>query len=241
MVTSGPPGGGTWTGLAIVIGGVVVAAAVAVAIPPLRDAVSDALRGDTESVREDLRDLGAGGVLLVVWLAAIHAVVFYPAEILDAAVGFVYGFGPGLALVMACWLLNAMIAYEIGRHAARPFLYRLAGAERFQRAEHAVERGGATLLLAMRLIPIVPFSLFSYAAGAAHAPRGRFAWTTVVGYLPITAIFVYLGSRLEHLSLTDPLLWASALALMAMLLAVRLVGREVAPPEPGTARAEDEG
>jgi uncharacterized membrane protein YdjX (TVP38/TMEM64 family) len=239
-VTSGPPGGGTWTGFAIVIGGVVVAAAIALAIPPLRDAISDAVHGDTESVREDLRDLGAMGILLVVWLAAIHAVVFYPAEILDAAVGFVYGFGPGLALIMACWLLNAVIAYEIGRHAARPLIYRLAGAERFDRAEHAVARGGATLLLAMRLIPIVPFSLFSYAAGAAHVPMIRFMWTTVVGYLPLTAIFVYLGSRLEELSPTDPLLWLSAVALLAMLLAVRLVGGQMAPPEPASTEAGED-
>jgi len=77
--------------------------------------------------------------------------------------------------------------------------------------------GGATLLLAMRLIPIVPFSLFSYAAGAAHVPLWRFVWTTAVGYLPITAIAVYFGTRLEGLSLTDPLVWASLLALLALL------------------------
>ena len=56
----------------------------------------------------------------------------------------------------------------------------------------------------MRLVPIVPFSLFSYAAGSARVPAGRFAWTTAVGYLPITAVFAYLGSRLEELSPDDP-------------------------------------
>ena len=73
----------------------------------------------------------------------------------------------------------------------------------------------------MRLIPIVPFSLFSIAAGAAKVPIWRFAWTTFVGYLPITIIFVYLGSQLEELSPTDPILWASAVALVAMMLGVR--------------------
>ena len=32
-------------------------------------------------------------------------------------------------------------------------------------------------------------------------------WTSGVGYLPLTAVFAYLGSRLESLSLNDPLLW----------------------------------
>ncbi len=56
------------------------------------------------------------------------------------------------------------------------------------------------VLIAARLIPIFPFSLVSYAAGAARVPLWRFAWTTVVGYLPITAISVYFGTQLDLLS-----------------------------------------
>jgi uncharacterized membrane protein YdjX (TVP38/TMEM64 family) len=70
----------------------------------------------------------------------------------------------------------------------------------------------------MRLVPIVPFSLFSYAAGAAKVPVGRFVWTTAIGYLPLTAIFVYLGSQLEELSATDPVLWIGAVVLIALML-----------------------
>jgi uncharacterized membrane protein YdjX (TVP38/TMEM64 family) len=89
---------------------------------------------------------------------------------------------------------------------------------RFDRTEAAIERGGVTLLLAVRLIPIVPFSLVCYAAGAARVRPWRFAWTTAVGYLPITALAVYLGTRLEGLDLTDPLVLGSAAALLALLL-----------------------
>ena len=102
---------------------------------------------------------------------------------------------------------------------ARPLLDRWFGSERFERIEAAIERGGATLLLAVRLIPIVPFSLVSYAAGAARVPLWRFVWTTAVGYLPITALSVYFGTRLEGLSLTDPLVLGSAAALLALLFA----------------------
>jgi uncharacterized membrane protein YdjX (TVP38/TMEM64 family) len=210
-----------WTGVALTAAGVAVMAGLVLIIPELREAVAAALRGDTDRIRDELDELGAWGPLLVLALALIHAVVFYPAEILDAAAGFVYGFAAALPLVMAGWLLNAAVAYAIGRRAARPLLQALLGAGRLARAEAFAERGGVTLLLAMRLIPIVPFSLFSYAAGAARVPPMRFMWTTAIGYLPITAIFIYLGSRLEELSLTDPLLWASMAALLAMLLAVR--------------------
>ena len=90
----------------------------------------------------------------------------------------------------------------------------------------------------MRLIPIVPFSLFSYVAGAARVPLARFVWTTAVGYIPITAVFVYLGSKLEELSPTDPLLWAGAAVLIALLIVTRRLSRTARQAHREPAEAE---
>jgi uncharacterized membrane protein YdjX (TVP38/TMEM64 family) len=204
--------------VAVTLGGIVVLALLVLAIPELRDAFEAALRGDTAEVRADVKGLGVAGPLLILALALIHSVVFYPAEIVDAAAGFVYGFFPALALMMLGWLLSGLLCFAVGRSVARPLLDRWFGSERFERIEAAIERGGVTLLLAVRLLPVVPFSLVSYAAGAARVPVWRFAWTTLVGYLPITALSVYFGTRLEGLSLTDPLVLGSAAALLALLL-----------------------
>ena len=67
-------------------------------------------------------------------------------------------------------------------------------------------------------MPIVPFSLISYAAGAARVPLWRFVWTRPCGYLPITALFVYFGTRLEGLNITDPIVLGAAAGLLALLL-----------------------
>ena len=204
--------------VAITLGGIALLAAMVLAIPELRDAFEAAVRGDSDEVRSRIEDLGIAGPLLILALALIHAVVFYPAEIVDAAAGFVYGFWAALALMMFGWLLSGLLCFAVGRSVARPLLDRWLGAERFERTEAAIERGGVTLLLAVRLLPIVPFSLVSYAAGAARVPLWRFLWTTTLGYLPLTALFVYFGTRLEGLSLTDPLVLGSAAALLALLL-----------------------
>ena len=124
---------------------------------------------------------------------------------------------------MLAWLGNGLICFYVGRHAARPALLRFLGSERFLRYEGVIKGGGATLLLSMRLIPIVPFSFFSYVAGSAHVRLWTFVWTTMIGYIPITALFIYLGSRLEELSPTDPVIWVGAAALIAMLLLTRKV------------------
>jgi uncharacterized membrane protein YdjX (TVP38/TMEM64 family) len=114
-----------------------------------------------------------------------------------------------------------VLAYWVGRHLARPVLYRFVGKQRFQRLEGLLERGGVTFLLAARLVPIVPFSLLGYVCGAARVPLPRYIWTTAVGYLPITAYFVYLGSRVEEFSLADPIVLIGAAFLLLALLGIR--------------------
>ena len=211
-------------GVAVTAGAIVVVGLMIAAIPALREAAGNAISGDTDALRANLE--GAAGVITLLVVAALHSIVFYPAEILNAAAGFVWGFWLGLLLVMVGWLLNALLSWEIGRRAARPLLYRAFGERRFLRYQAVVERGGAFLLLSMRLIPIVPFSLFTIVAGAAHVPLGRLMWTTAVGYLPLTALFVYLGTRLEELSPTDPILLVGGGAMVLVVyLAHRLRGR----------------
>jgi uncharacterized membrane protein YdjX (TVP38/TMEM64 family) len=200
----------TLLGIALLIGLVAL-------VPELRHAVSAAFRGDNTEVREQIDSLGAWGPLLILALTLVHAVIFYPAEIVDAAAGYAYGFFPALVLCLSGWMLSALLAYAIGASVGRPLLDRWLGAERFERIEAKVERGGVTLLLGLRLVPIFPFSLICYAAGAARVPVWRYTWTTAVGYLPITATAVYLGTQLESLSLTDPLVLGTA-ALFVVLL-----------------------
>ena len=237
-----PPGRGPrrgdrlWVGITVTLAAVGILALAALTIEPLREAVGDALRGDTESLREDLRG-SVAGIAILYGVIAFHTFVWYPAEIVNTAAGFVYGFWPALILVMSGWIAQGLAAYWIGRLAARPLLHRFIRRERFEQAERAIEHGGVVLLLAARLVPIVPFSLFSYVAGAARVPVMRFTWTTAIGYIPITALFVYFGSRLEELSLTDPIVWIGTLAVLALLLLTNRL-RPLLHPHPHTGSEE---
>jgi uncharacterized membrane protein YdjX (TVP38/TMEM64 family) len=79
--------------------------------------------------------------------------------------------------------------------------------------------------------PLVSF-MTGYVAGAARVPLWRFAWTTVVGFLPLTLVFVLLGSRLQSLSLSDPLLYLALAPIVALLLLARPLARRIrAEPE----------
>jgi uncharacterized membrane protein YdjX (TVP38/TMEM64 family) len=209
--------------LAFGLGGMLATALLVALIPDLRHAFSHALHGDLKGLHKQFNGLGAAGVMLLLALILAHAVLLYPTEIVTATAGFLYGFLPGLALVTVGWLVSALLAYLLGRALGRPFVQAIFGAQRFARLERTVERGGIPLLLAMRLIPAVPFSLTGYVAGAVRVPVWRFTWTTLLGYLPLTAFVAYLGSQAESLSLGDPRLWVGAGVLIALLATARFV------------------
>jgi uncharacterized membrane protein YdjX (TVP38/TMEM64 family) len=209
--------------VSLALAGVALLAAVVVLVPQVGHGLSLALHGNLHGMRQEFRGLGFGGVMLLVGLVVAHAVVFFPAEIINATAGFIYGFFPGLGIVMGAWVLSSLFAYLLGRTLARPLLLRVFGARRFNRVQRAVEEGGVPLLLASRLIPIVPSALMSYVAGAAHVPVVRFVWTTVIGTLPITAAVTLLGSRAQTLSFSDPVVWGTIVLMIVLLAAVKLV------------------
>jgi len=202
--------------LLLTLAALVAAALVIWAVEPLRTALGHALSGDVDALQAQLRELGVTGALVLVALILVHAVVFFPAEIVNATAGLAYGFWVALPLVLVSWVLSGLIAYWLGVVAGRPLAVRLAGERRVAAAEQLIERTGAPALLLARLIPLVPYSLVGYLAGAARVPVWRYTWTSFVGVLPITAAATYLGHALDDLSASDPLLWVALAVLVAL-------------------------
>jgi uncharacterized membrane protein YdjX (TVP38/TMEM64 family) len=197
---------------------------VIVAVPWLRHSFVLCLHGNFAGLRIYIKSLGAGGLALLIGLMLMHAVVYYPTELVSATTGFIYGWLPGLAIALGGWLLSALLSYLLGRLLAGPLLRSLLGG-RYDAFERAVERGGTGLLLSYRLIPIVPFSFMGYAAGAVGTNVWTFAWTSVVGYLPLTAAITYLGSQARSLSLSNPLVWVAIVLLLGLVVAAQAIER----------------
>jgi uncharacterized membrane protein YdjX (TVP38/TMEM64 family) len=180
--------------------------------------------GDFAGLRVYIKHLGAGGLALLIGLMLMHALIYYPTELVTATAGFVYGWLPGLAIVIVGWLLLALLSYLLGRRLAGPLLRSLLG-RRYRDFEPAIDRGGTPLLLGYRLVPIVPFSFTGYAAGAVGTNLWTFTWTSVVGFLPLTVAVTYLGSRAQSLSLSNPLVWAAVALLLGLIVAAHRLQR----------------
>ena len=121
-----------WLGPLISTLGIGAMVALVVVLPPVREAVEHAVSGDAEAMRAQLRDSGTGGAGLVVAVILLHAIVFYPAELINAAAGYVYGFWLGMAIVHTAWIASGLVGFGLGRWLGRPVLRKLFGVRRLE-------------------------------------------------------------------------------------------------------------
>ena len=182
-----------------------------------------------EEFREDVNSWGVLGVIAVAAMALGHAVISFPSEILNIAAGYAYGFGPALVLMMLSWTASCLLAYWLARRFGDRVANRLVEPEALDRLRDCAADAPVPVLLAVRAIPVVPINLISYAAGLARMPVGRFTWTTIAGLTPQFGLPIYAGSRARDVELTDPTIWGSGLAWVALIAIGWWAYRRLAP------------
>ena len=111
--------------------------------------------------------------------------------------GWLFGFLPAIVMVDGALTLAAIVTFLSCR-----YLIRDAVEARFavhvERLNHHLERDGPFYLLFLRMAH-APYTFINYVSGALRVPTGTFAWTTLLGLLPGTAVFAFAGSRLPTL------------------------------------------
>jgi uncharacterized membrane protein YdjX (TVP38/TMEM64 family) len=148
--------------------------------------------------------------------------------------GWFFGFWQALLMVTVALTIAGVFGFSVARHLLRDALrtrFKLV-LERFDRA---VMREGVFYLLTVRLLH-VPFTLVNYASGASEVRLWTFAWTTLIGLVPSTMVFVGLGAGLPSLnelqdkgatSLASPALVTALIAMGSLPWLVRWGGRKL--------------
>lgn len=181
---------------------------------------------------------------LLVWIrgfglqgAAIYgavyslAVLIFPASVLTAGAGLVYGTLIGVLIVSPASVLGATLAFLVARYFAHNWVEsKIASQPKFAAIQRAVERNGFKLILLLRLQPVLPFVFLNYALGLTRVRLRDYVLASWIGMLPGTILYVYLGSALssvdelfrpgslQHGGWTRGLFWAGLAA--AALLSV---------------------
>ncbi|MDD2875805.1 MAG: VTT domain-containing protein [Acidiphilium sp.] len=177
----------------LIAAGVVLAALTLAAVASLY--AGSQVAGYILAARDRLRDLGLSGWLVFIVLQMLAALVgLLPASLLGIAAGAVFGVALGFGLASAGVLLGAGIAFGLARSTLRPAIIGLlARSATLDRFDAALGRDGWRLVLLLRISPVMPFSLTSYALGLSAIGIRDYALGTLAA-LPALLLYVSLGA-----------------------------------------------
>lgn len=180
-----------------------------------------------------IQSLGPWAPAVFILLYVGTVIICLPASILTAGGGFIFGFAEGSVHVLIAATIASNVTFLLGRHLARDWIARkLGGHPRFLAIDEAVAAEGWTIVALVRLAPVFPFSITSYAFGLTRVPWGKY-FLANFALIPGTLLYVYLGSITRDLTekVQTPLwikLTAFVLALVALVYVARVAKRALA-------------
>ncbi len=157
---------------------------------------------------------------------AMGGVVVFPVDLLIAATIVVFGPLIGAAYALVGSLISAEVVYEIGRRLPASFFARVMGARGERMRMRIVGYGPAAVAL-VRLVPIAPYSIVSFIAGAARIGRAPYLIGTALGMIPGIVLYALFADRARAVLLDPhPLTWLGLAAAIALMVVVALVLRK---------------
>ncbi|RHB49287.1 TVP38/TMEM64 family protein [Exiguobacterium sp. AM39-5BH] len=166
-------------------------------------------------VRDIVLSFGWWGPVIFFIIYAIGPLIFLPTSVLSLGAGLAFGVWPGILYILFGATAAAVTGYVMARLFGRSIL-KVESYPWSERLFTQMEQRGFLYVFVLRLIPLVSFDLLSYAAGIANVQFKSFLLATVLGMIPGTLAYSFLGASLASGSIT--------LIVIAALVFVTLLG-----------------
>ena len=142
-----------------------------------------------------IQSLGAVGPIVVVLVYVLCTVLFIPGSAVTIGAGTLFGLKTGLMVVLVGANLGALASFFLARTFLRERVANWAAANpKFRSLDQAIGRQGFKMVLLTRLSPVFPFVLLNYFLGLTGVRAGSYVLANLIGMLPATFLFVYLGA-----------------------------------------------
>ncbi|MGH7798940.1 MAG: FAD-containing oxidoreductase [Candidatus Binatia bacterium] len=142
-----------------------------------------------------VQSLGAIGPVVVVLAYMVSTVLFIPGSAITVGAGTLFGLKTGLFVVLAGANLGALCSFLLARTFLREKVARWAeNNPKFGSLDQAIGKQGFKMVLLTRLSPVFPFVLLNYFLGLTGVRTGAYVLANLIGMLPATFLFVYIGA-----------------------------------------------
>ncbi len=181
----------------------------------------------------------AGSRAFILYIAVFIAVTTFalPGYPLTILAGSFFGIYAGFAVSMTATAAAAAVQFLLARHTASGALRRrFGGNAKFRKIDAITSKHSLRILIAVRLLPQLPFALLNYGFGMTRIKFGRFLLWSAAGMIPWTLIYIsggdILGRRVVGKGGFPPAGALILITLTAGLFFALLAAGKIFRPEP---------
>lgn len=148
---------------------------------------------DANDIRSWILSFGLWAPLMYIVIYTIRPLIFFPASVLSIAGGLAFGAWLGTLYTIIGATLGAMLSFYVAKTFGKS-LIRKEWTGNAGKIQSQMEQNGFFYVLLFRFIPVINFDLISYAAAFAKVRFTSFALATLIGIIPGTFAYNFLGS-----------------------------------------------
>jgi len=152
---------------------------------------------DPKRVKLEVLAWGVWGPLVYVLLYAVGPSFLVPGAVMTIAGGLAFGALWGAVYSLIGADIGAMVAFGAGRFLGRGFVESVVG-KRFDSMLGRIAKHGFQIIFYLRMVPVIPYNALNLVAGASRITFRDYFWASVIGMVPGTILFAFLGDALWH-------------------------------------------
>lgn len=176
---------------------------------------------EAEGLRNWILSFGLWAPVIYIIVYTTRPLIFFPASVLSIAGGLAFGAWMGTLYTIIGATLGAMLSFLVAKSVGKSIVTEqwTGKAAKFQRQ---MEQNGFLYVLLFRLIPVINFDLISYMAAIAKVRFASFALATLIGIIPGTFAYNFLGSSFVS---GNPKVITAAIAVFIILTVIPILIR----------------
>ncbi len=148
---------------------------------------------DANDLRSWIVSFGYWSPIIYILIYTVRPLIFFPASILSIAGGLAFGAWLGTLYTIIGATLGAMLSFYVAKMLGKSFV-RKTWTGNIKKIQSQMEQNGFFYVLLFRFIPVINFDLISYVAAFAKVRFSSFALATLIGIIPGTFAYNFLGS-----------------------------------------------
>jgi uncharacterized membrane protein YdjX (TVP38/TMEM64 family) len=176
---------------------------------------------DANSIRNWILSFGLWAPLIYIAIYTIRPLIFFPASVLSIAGGLAFGAWMGTIYTIIGATLGALLSFYVASTLGKS-LVKKQWSGNAAKIQSQMEQNGFLYVLMFRLIPVINFDVVSYLAAIAKVRFSSFALATLIGIIPGTFAYNFLGSSFVS---GNPKIIALAIAVFIVLTVVPILIR----------------